>query len=112
MEQNDKLVLVYATFPDADMALATAEHLVQQRLAACVNILPGMISVYEWEDQLCQSQEVVAVVKTRESLAEVVSATIRARHSYDNPAVLVLPLSGGSEQFLAWLKAQTAMPKA
>jgi len=112
MEQNDKLVLVYATFPDTQMAVATAKHLLQARLAACVNILPGMISVYEWEGQLSEAQEVVAIVKTREALADMVVAAIRAGHSYDNPAVLVLPIAGGSAPFLAWIASQSAAPKA
>jgi periplasmic divalent cation tolerance protein len=111
MQQNDKLVLVYATFPDQQSATATAEHLVQSRLAACVNILPGMVSIYEWDDQLNRADEVVAIVKTRAELAERVTATIKARHSYDNPAILILPVTGGSQPFLAWVTAQSATPK-
>ncbi len=111
MKQNDKLVLIYATFPDQEAAVAMAEHLVQSRMAACVNILPGMVSVYEWDDQLSQSSEVVAIVKTREALAEVVVATMKSRHSYENPAIVVVPVTGGSAAFLAWVAAQ-ATPKA
>jgi periplasmic divalent cation tolerance protein len=112
MQQNDKLVLVYATFPDQESATAAAEHLVQARLAACVNILPGMISIYEWDGQLNGANEVVAIVKTRAELADLVTTTIKARHSYDNPAILILPVTGGSQQFLAWVAAQSATPKA
>ncbi len=107
MEQNDKLVLVYATFPSVEEAAAVGEELVKARLAACINILQGMVSIYEWEGQLQRDAEAVAIVKTRAALAEAVVAVLRARHSYENPALLVLPIEGGSASFLDWITAQT-----
>jgi periplasmic divalent cation tolerance protein len=107
MEQNDKLVLVYATFPDLAMAESVAGILVRDRLAACVNLLPGMISVYEWQGQLERGGEIVAIIKTRAVLADAVVAAVRSQHSYDNPAILVLPVTGGSAQFAAWIAEQT-----
>lgn len=107
MEQNDKLVLVYATFPSVEEAAAMGEQLVKARLAACVNVLQGMVSIYEWEGQLQRDAEAVAIVKTRAVHAEAVVAALKAGHRYDNPALLVLPVEGGSAPFLDWIVTQT-----
>ena len=107
MEQNYKLVLVYATFSSTEEAAAIGEELVKARLAACVNIVPGMLSIYEWEGQLHRDAEAVMIIKTRAGLAEAVIEQVSARHSYDNPALLVLPVDGGATEYLNWLRAQT-----
>jgi periplasmic divalent cation tolerance protein len=111
MEQNDKLVLIYATFPSVAAASAIGEDLVKARLAACVNILEGIVSIYEWEGQLQRDTEAVAIVKTREDLAATVVATLKAAHSYENPAIVVLPVAGGSLPYLEWVLAQTRRPE-
>lgn len=107
MEQNDKPVLVYATFPAGDTATTAATHLVESGLAACINLIPGMTSIYRWEGQLHQDAEVVMIVKTRQGRAAAVMDAIRTRHSYDNPALMVLSLEGGSPPFLSWILEQT-----
>ena len=66
----ERPLLVYTTFPDAEMALAVGEALVRLRLAACVNVLPGMRSVYAWKGAVERADEVVALIKSREALAE------------------------------------------
>jgi periplasmic divalent cation tolerance protein len=109
MEQNDKLVLVYATFSSIEEAAAIGEELVKARLAACVNIVPGMLSIYEWEEQLHRAPEAVMIIKTRAAIAEAVIAQVRAKHSYDNPALLVVPVDGGATAYLDWLRAQTTI---
>ncbi len=111
MEQNDKLVLVYTTFPNAEEAETAAATLVKARLAACVNIIPGMMAVYEWEGQLHRDREVVMIVKTSEALAGDAMAAIKKAHSYDNPALLVLPVKWGAQSYVDWLLAQTGTPK-
>lgn len=111
MEQNDKLVLVYTTFPNVEEAEAAGAALVTARLAACVNIIPGMTAVYEWEGQLHRDREVVMIVKTCEALSADVMTAIKATHSYDNPALLVLPVQSGSQDYVSWLLAQTNAPK-
>jgi periplasmic divalent cation tolerance protein len=108
VEQNDKLVLVYSTFPDLASAERVAAELVKARLAACVNIIPGMVSVYEWEGQLHRGTEVVAIIKTRQSLAGSVMTRVTAGHSYDTPALLVLPVADGGAAYVDWLLRQTA----
>lgn len=112
MQENDKAVLVYATFPDVDAAEKEGAALVEAGLAACVNILPGMISIYTWNGERHRDAEVVMIIKTRRALAERVIAEVKSRHAYDNPALVVLPVDGGSEQFLDWIRAQTALPRS
>lgn len=107
MQENDKAVLIYATFPSLETAEAEAARLVEAGLAACVNILPGMISIYVWNGQRHRDAEVVMIVKTRRSLADRVVAETRRRHPYDNPALLVLSVEGGSADYIGWLLAET-----
>ncbi len=81
-------------------------------LAACANILPGLTSIYIWEGRLEREQEVAMVMKTRRTLADKVVAETLRMHPFTNPAVLVLPVDGGSARFLAWIEAQTAAAAA
>ncbi len=110
MQQNDKAVLVYMTFPTPEAAEEVGGALVEAGLAACVNILPAMTSIYVWNGARHRDAEAVMIIKTRESLADTVIAETRRRHPYENPAILLLPVSGGSEPFLAWILAQTESP--
>lgn len=100
---NDRPVLVYATFPSADVAVNVGDWLVESGLAACVNIVPGMTSIYRWEGAVHRDPEAMALIKTRASLVERVVEGVRARHPYDNPALVVLEPGGGSADFLRWI---------
>jgi periplasmic divalent cation tolerance protein len=108
LQQNDKAVLVYVTYPDVEAAERTGAALVESGLAACVNILPGMVSIYVWEGARQRDAEAVMIVKTRAALADRVVAETLQRHPYDTPAVLVLPVEGGSPRYLDWIFGQTA----
>lgn len=108
MQQNDKPVLIYATFPNAEVARMTGERLVRRRLAACVNVMPGITSVYWWEGEIQSDQEAAMIVKSRHALADEVVATIKAGHTYANPAVVVVDIAGGSDAYIAWIMAETA----
>lgn len=108
MQENDKPVLIYSTFPSPEAAEAVGQQLVEARLAACVNILPGMTSIYRWERATARESEAVMIIKTRTSLALGVMETVKANHSYANPALVVLPILGGSADYLRWLEEQTA----
>jgi periplasmic divalent cation tolerance protein len=100
-------ILVYATFPDLGIAEAIGASLVRQQLAACVNILPGMISIYRWEGAVEQDSEVSMIAKTRAGLVDAVTAAIVAEHPYETPAVVAVPVCGGSAPFLDWIRAET-----
>ncbi len=110
MSENNKLVLIYATFPSAAEAERIGGTLVDQGLAACVNILPGMTAIYVWEGKRQRDSEAAMIIKTRAELAERAIAQARAAHPYANPAFVVLPVTGGSEDFLKWIAEQTAQP--
>jgi periplasmic divalent cation tolerance protein len=104
----DQAVFVYTTYPSTVEAEKAGRALVGARLAACVDILPGMISVYRWQDAVERAEEAVMIVKTRASLAEPVCAAVKAGHPYDTPAILVLPIESVDERYFAWLLAETA----
>jgi periplasmic divalent cation tolerance protein len=103
----ERAVFVYTTYPSIVEAEETGRVLVEQRLAACVNILPGMISHYRWEGAVERAEEVVMLIKTRASLAEAVRARVKDKHSYDTPAILVLPIESVDETYLGWIMAET-----
>ncbi len=107
METNDKPVLIYSTFPSPEEAERIGGALVDQGLAACVNILPGMTAIYVWEGKRQRDTEAVMVIKTRSDLAEAAIAEGRRLHPYSNPAFVALPICGGSEDFLRWIADQT-----
>lgn len=103
----ERAVFVYTTYPSIVEAEAVGKALVERRLAACVNILPGMISLYAWEGAVERAEEVVMIVKTRASLAEQVRAAVKEMHSYTTPAFLVIPLESVDSSYLEWLLAAT-----
>jgi periplasmic divalent cation tolerance protein len=107
LSENDKLVLIYATFPSAAEAERIGGLLVDAGLAACVNIFPGMTAIYVWEGKRQQDSEAAAIIKTRAALADKAIAEARKLHPYTNPAFVVLPIAGGSQDFLRWIAEQT-----
>lgn len=112
MQGNDKAVLIYSTFPALDSAEQVGAALVDAGLAACVNILPGMVSIYGWQGARQRDSEVVAIVKTHAARAEAAMAEIRRRHPYETPALLVLPVEGGGSDYLAWIAEQTGSSRS
>jgi periplasmic divalent cation tolerance protein len=106
---RDKLVLIYSTYASPAEAEKIGEMLIDRGLAACVNIFPGMTSIYVWEGKRQHESETAMLIKTREALAGRVIAEVRALHSYANPALIVLPIVDGSPDFLDWIAAQTAV---
>jgi periplasmic divalent cation tolerance protein len=103
----ERAVFVYTTYPSLVEAERIGRTLLERRLAACVNILPGMISHYWWQGAIERGEEVVMIVKTRASLAEGVRAAVKEMHPYTTPAILVLPVEGGEPGYLDWLMKET-----
>ena len=110
MPANDKPVLIYGTFASAEEARRIGGDLVDRRLAACVNILAPITSIYVWQGKREEATETPMLIKTRTTLADAAMAHVRALHSYDNPALLTLAVEGGSADFIAWIAAQTDAP--
>ena len=81
--------------------------LVEKNLAACVNLLENMISIYKWEDKLEEGQEVVMIAKTRKILMPKLIETVNSLHSYDCACILELPIQGGNPEFLSWIEKET-----
>jgi periplasmic divalent cation tolerance protein len=107
MDETDKPILMYVTFPTLDLARSVGASVVSERLAACVNILPAMQSIYRWQGQIERADEVVMLIKTRASLVDAVMAHVQALHPYDTPAIVTLPIASGHPTFLAWIMAET-----
>jgi len=103
----ERPLLVYTTFPDEETALAVGRDLVAEKLAACVNVLPGMRSVYVWKGEIARGEEAVAIVKTREGLRDAIAEALKARHPYETPIILFLEVPGGHPATLAWLLGET-----
>lgn len=100
------MIVVVTSCGSAEEADRIAAVLVEEQLAACVQILP-MRSVYRWQGAIERSDEWQLQVKTRSSLADRVRARIGALHSYDLPEVVIMPVQGGSADYLAWVEAET-----
>ena len=108
MQENDKAVLIYSTYPTQELAESIGTFLVEARLAACVNVMPQMTSIYRWEGRRNRDSETVMIIKTRASLADRVIKEVRGRHSYVNPALTILPVQGGSQDFIDWIFSETS----
>ena len=107
MTKDDSPVLVYTTFARLDDAKRVGDALVAARLATCVNIFPGMISIYQWKGAREVADEVAMIIKTKRSLAYAVLAETKRLHPYKLPALLVLPTEGGSDEYCGWIVGQT-----
>jgi len=98
---------VLTTLPDRDAAGTLARSLVADRLAACVSIGAPVESIYHWRGAIETSTEVPLTVKTRADLFDAVAAAIRARHPYELPEILAVPITDGADDYLAWIDAET-----
>lgn len=104
--QDDTPVLIYSTFPDEETARTAAAILVKSALAACVNMIPGMRSIYVWKGAVEEDGEIIFIAKTTKARADAVMAAIAENHPYEEPALLILPTDGGSAGFCDWIRAQ------
>src|SRR5580700_12026262 len=103
----ERAIFVYTTYPSIVEAEQAGKSLVERRLCACVNILPGMVSLYWWQNAIERGDEVVMIIKTRAGLAEAVRAAVKQMHSYTTPAILVLPIESVDPDYHAWIVAET-----
>jgi periplasmic divalent cation tolerance protein len=103
----ERAVLVYTTWPSIVEAERAGREIVEKRLAACVNIVPGMISHYWWQAKIERAEEVVMLIKTRASLAGDVSAAVKNLHSYETPAIMVLPVESLDPAYQQWIVTES-----
>ena len=100
-------LLVLTNLPDADSAKQVARQLVEQRLAACVNILPACASVYRWNDAIESATEVPVLIKTTLARYPALQAALTELHPYELPEIIAVPLHEGLPAYLAWVGAET-----
>ena len=97
------VVLVLSTVPDDESAERLARSLIDEKLAACVNLHPPMISIYRWKGQVESSAERQLVIKTTRDRLPILEARLTALHSYELPEFIVVPIEGGSDEYLRWV---------
>jgi periplasmic divalent cation tolerance protein len=107
----DAPVLVYTTYPSLVEAETAGRKIVEAGLAACVNIIPEMTSIFRWKGQVERGSEVIMIVKTRDSLKERAAAAVRESHPFETPAILFLPTGGGDNNYVSWILEETAGAK-
>ena len=100
-------IVVYVTAPNEDEAAGIAKALVEARLAACVNIINNIRSIYRWQDKLEDDSEVLMIIKTRRELFDLLTVEVKKLHSYEVPEIIALPISLGSEDYLKWIREST-----
>lgn len=101
-------LLVLTNLPDAEAARMLAGRLVEERLAACVNILAACTSIYRWQGRVEAAQEVPLLIKTTAARYAALEAAIRAAHPYALPEIVALPIDRGLPDYLAWVAAETS----
>jgi periplasmic divalent cation tolerance protein len=100
------VVVLFSTFPNADVAASVARTLVDEKLCACVNLVLGVRSIYRWRDAICDEPEVLAIVKTTDERVAALQVRLVELHPYEVPETIVVPTIGGHAPYLAWVAAQ------
>ncbi len=104
---REEPIVVLSTAPDAAKAEELARGLVEARLAACVNVIERVVSIYRWEGKVHREHEAQMIVKTTSSRLVELESWLRANHPYEVPELIVLPIGAGSDAYLDWLRVQT-----
>jgi len=99
--------VTFVTCKDRKQARAIARTLVKEKLAACVNVVPGISSIYRWEGKVEEAREVLLVIKSRRKLSKQLTDRVRSLHSYEVPEVVTLPIASGNPAYLRWVRQST-----
>lgn len=100
-------ILALTTWPDEDGAKAFAEHLLKNRLAACINVLPKMTSIYTWQGEVTSGTEHQIIIKTVRQHQDAIESALQAAHPYELAEFLIVPVESGSAAFLNWIDETT-----
>ena len=103
-----RILVVLVTCPNRRAAERIGRTLVEEHLAACANILPGLTSIYRWQGKVCRDPEVLVLLKTRRSCFPALAGRVRELHPYSVPEIVALPVALGSPAYLTWVAASTA----
>ena len=101
-------IVVFSTFPGPSKAAEVARTLVEEKLAACVNIIHAVQSIYRWQDEVHDERETLAVIKTTDDRLDALLARLTAIHPYDLPEAIALAVAGGHAPYLDWVASSTA----
>ncbi len=104
-EETPDAIVVFMTAANSEEAALLADLLIKKNLAACVQILPELQSVYRWKGRIEKQAETLVVAKTISSKFQELDREVRAQHSYDTPEIVALPVTAGSARYLEWLSA-------
>jgi len=99
--------ITFTTCKDRRQASTIARTLVKEKLAACVNILPAVASIYVWEGKLEEGREVLLIIKSRSALSKKLTARVKTLHSYSVPEVVTIPIASGNPDYLRWVREST-----
>lgn len=103
MKENTDFCIVLCSTPDQDIAKRIATHLVDHKLAGCVNIIPNLTSIYRWQDKLCEETEYLMLIKTKHSCYSELEKAIKNSHPYEIPEIILLNVEQGLPEYLKWL---------
>lgn len=101
------ILVVLSTFPSLARATEAADVLVQERLAACVNVVPGLTSIYRWQGGVARDAEVLAVIKTTRARFDELAERLKSLHPYELPEIVAFEAAAGSAAYLDWVRAET-----
>ena len=104
-----ELLLVMTSLPDIEVAKALARRLIDANLAACVQLQPGVQSIYQWEGRICEEQEVLLVAKTTAGRWTAISDYIKQNHPYDVPEIIAQPITHSDPDYVQWVVAETTV---
>ena len=101
--QTSQALLALSTCPNLEVARSLADALVERRLAACVNIVPGVESVYRWQGKIAHDRELLLVIKTQSKTLDALRQCLRELHPYEVPELITFTISDGLEEYLNWI---------
>jgi periplasmic divalent cation tolerance protein len=106
------IIVVLVTCPNRAAAERLARSVVEEGLAACVNVVPGLTSVYRWQGEVCQDREVLLILKTRRAVFSALARRIKSLHPYTVPEVIGIPVTMGAADYVAWVESSVTLPPA
>lgn len=101
------ILVVLSTFPSLDRATEAADVLVEERLAACVSVMPGLTSIYRWQGGVARDAEVLAVIKTTRDRFDALARRLEALHPYELPEIVAFEAAAGSAAYFEWVRTET-----
>ncbi|MEJ5361141.1 MAG: divalent-cation tolerance protein CutA [Spirochaetota bacterium] len=99
--------VIFCTVPNKEVGLEIANTLISLKLAACVNIVPGLTSIYSWKGEICNDQELLLIIKTKSNLYTNIEEAINKIHPYEVAEIISMPITSGSHDYLQWIEDVT-----